>query len=282
LTLASVNQEPIRPNVNGGSEAAIAPESEQKRRPRRQFLRPAIGWTFWIVNLLALVGVCVWIFVDGQFPKLVDISRILVSRGLDGDWPQSLAWVPGRLPYFALLGLVAVGSGIGILVCLFVGAKAQRSVRSWLAFTVLVAAWLTLAVTWRELSWHSQASRMKRQLSGLDFVVKSLQADTPTADSQRPDLGPFMAYPSGEPRTLILLTTPAIGDARVSVRAIELAAKGGVRLQLAGGESGAWLEWQPPGTVPESFRGGLMTQYQLERSAPLADGWFLVRYRESF
>jgi hypothetical protein len=272
LTSASNEVEPIRPHATRCGEATAA--------PRGQFLRPVIGWSFWIVNLLALAGVCGWIFVDGQFPQLVDISRLLVSRLLDGDWSQNMAWVPSRLTYLALLGLLAVGSGIGSFVCLFVGAKVHRSVRSWLAFTMLVAAWLTLGVTWREMAWHSQASRMKRQLSGLDFVVKSLQADAPTADSERPDLGPYMAYPHGDPRTLLLVTTPAIGDAGVRIRAVELAAKGGVRFQLAGGESGAWLEWHPPGTSPNSFQGGLMTEYQLERSAPLSDGWFLVQYRE--
>ena len=258
LTSTSTDVEPIRPNTTGCGEAAAA--------PRGQFLRPVIGWSFWIVNLLALTGACGWIIVDGQFPRLVETSRLLVWRGLAGDLPQSTAWVPSRLPYFAILGLLAVGSGIGSFVCLFVGARVHRSVRSWLAFTMLVAAWLTLGVTWREMAWHSQASRMKRQLSGLDFIVKSLQADAPTADSERPDLGPFMAYPQGDPRTLLLVTTPAIGDAGVRIRAVELAAKGGVRFQLAGSESGAWLEWHPQGTSPDSFQGGLMTEYQLERS----------------
>jgi hypothetical protein len=154
-------------------------------------------------------------------------------------------------------------------------------VASWLAFTFLVAVWLTLAVSWRELSWQSQVVRVRRQLSGFESVAALLRSDWPDSDGERDEIGPFMAYPRGRPRTLLLLTSPTIAHASASISAIERATTGGLRFQLTGSEPDAWLEWHPWGSVPDSFRGGLMTDYVLERSAPLSRGWFVVRYRET-
>jgi hypothetical protein len=232
------------------------------------------------VNLLAFAAICVWILIDGRFPQNAYIFRVVVRGLLNGD--RILAWVPTPVLYLALVGLTAIGSGIGIFGSLFFGAKTHRRLRTWLAFTMLAAAWLTLGVTWRDMAWHSQKARMRSRLGGLDSVAASLLADWPTGDREHPELGPFMAYPQGDPAMLLLLTTPKIGHAEVAISGVEKSATGVLRFQLAGSESGAWLEWHPPETNPESFRGGLMTQYQLERSAPLANGWYLTRYRESF
>jgi hypothetical protein len=251
-----------------------------------RFTSPDVVFSLWVVNLLTYAAICAWILFDGRFPQNVDLLRAIVRELLAGDGNQSLSWDPNRVMYLVLpgvlLGLFAMVSGIGVFVCLFVGARAHRRVRSWLAFTVLVAAWLTLAVTWREMAWQGQMLRLQWRLSGLDSVASVLLAEWPSVDGERPEIGQFMAYPQGDPKMLLLLTTPKIGHADVAISGIEKSSLGGLRFQLAGSESGAWLEWHPRETKPESFRGGLQTRYQLERSAPLADGWFLVRYRESF
>jgi hypothetical protein len=282
LALLSDFHVTILSDADGEHQLAVGSAAKVKRGSRMRFTSPVVGWTLWIVNLVAFAAVCIWILVDGRFPQTVDVLRAAVLQRFDGNLPQSLAWVPSRLPYVMLLGAIAVGSGIGIFVGLFFGAKAHRRVRSWLVFTVLAAAWLSLAVTWREMAWKSQALRVQWRLSGLDSVAASLVADWPAADGERPEIGPFMAYPQGDPRMLMLLTTPEVGRAGVAISAIEKSASGGVRFQLAGNEAGAWLEWHPSRSAPESFRGGLMTEYQLERAKPLADGWFLARYGESF
>src|SRR5688572_9309039 len=154
----------IPSDADGEHPLAVKSAAETKHRSRLQFTSPVVGWSLWIVNLLAFAAICVWILVDGRFPQTVDVLRAVVLQRFDGNLPQNLAWVPSRLPYVMLLGAIAVGSGIGIFISLFFGAKAHRRVRSWLAFTVLAAAWLTLAVTWREMAWQSQSLRMKWRL----------------------------------------------------------------------------------------------------------------------
>jgi gas vesicle protein len=47
---------------------------------------------------------------------------------------------------------VGLGGAIGVFAGLFLGPRSHRRLRSWLAFTVLVAAWLTLFVSWQELA----------------------------------------------------------------------------------------------------------------------------------
>jgi hypothetical protein len=247
-----------------------------------RFTSPIVGRSLWIVNLAAFVAICVWILKDGRFPQVVDgLRAVVLQRDEIVPAVNVTSWIKG-VQYLALLSLLALGSVIGIFGCLFFGAREHRRVRSWLAFTVLAAAWLTLTVTWREMAWQSQRARMQSRLSGLDSVAASLLADWPTADGERPEIGPFMAYPQGDPKMLLLLTTPKIGRAEVAISGIEKSASGGLRFQLAGNEAGSWLEWQPSGIAPESFRGGLMTEYQLEPVSPLAESWFLARYRESY
>jgi hypothetical protein len=241
------------------------------------------GRALWVVNLLTLFGLCAWIAWDGQFSDSASMFRAKLIRQFgDGTIPGlPVPQLTARLLGLGLVGVLALGSAIGIFVSLFLGSRAHRRVRSWLAFTVLVSAWLTLSVTWRELAWQSQIVRLKWNLTGFEAVAESLRTDWPAADGERMDIGPFMAYPHGSPRVLLLLSPPTIVQSTVTISAIEHSASGGLRFQLTGNESGAWLEWHPSGSVPESFVGGLMTDYHLERSAPLATDWFLVRYRNT-
>ena len=52
-----------------------------------------------------------------------------------------------------------------------------------------------------------------------------------------------------------------------------------MRFELAGAETGAWLEWRGDGSEPRSFVGGLDTKYVVVQAARLSAEWFLVRYR---
>ncbi len=84
-----------------------------------------------------------------------------------------------------------------------------------------------------------------------------------------------MAYPQGRPRMLLMLTS----DSSPAVSAVELADDGALGFELSGDESGTWLEWHPVGSTPQAFTGGLESEYDFGRAAPLGRGWYLVRYR---
>ena len=120
-----------------------------------------VGRALWGVNLLTFFGLCAWIAWDGQFSEAASMLPAKLGRRLDEvvalGWPVSQH--TARLLGLALAGVLALGSTIGIFASLFLGSRAHRRVRSWLAFTVLVSAWLALAVSWRELAWQSQTVR---------------------------------------------------------------------------------------------------------------------------
>ena len=178
-----------------------------------------------------------------------------------------------------MVALLAIFSLCGIFVGLFFGASANRRIGSWLAFTVLLAAWLTLLTNWQELAWRGQIVRMKRQLAGFDKISASLRADWPAEDGERMELGPYMAYPIDRPQVLMLLTTPNVPATNAAISSVERSANGALRFQLTGSEPGVWLEWHPAESAPGTFSGGLMANHLIERFSPLDNGWYLVRYR---
>jgi hypothetical protein len=123
-------------------------------RPKRRSIARRVGWSLWLINLLTLAGLCCWIVFDGRFSQAAaalpdDLQRRLAGVMMaNGSWAQ----VVSRVLYLEMLVALAFSSAIGILASLFVGARTHRRVGSWLAFTFLIALWLTLAVSWRELS----------------------------------------------------------------------------------------------------------------------------------
>ncbi len=255
------------------------PDDGQKRRRWRS---EAWGRVWWGVNLALGGGICVWILADGRFPQTVAALQAIVSSALGTGavdvqaayWPSS-SW---RLTTLVVLAPIAAASLINVFVTLLVGAARHRSLRAWLAFTLLVAGWLALITNWREVAWRGQQWRVWAHLDGFSSLAETLRTDWPEADDERTSLGAFMAYPRGEPRTLLLLTPPAAPETGLSFSAIEREGDTALRFELAGNEEGAWLEWHAPGELPSSFVGGLVGRYELQRYASLGDGWYLARY----
>jgi hypothetical protein len=88
-----------------------------------------------------------------------------------------------------------------------------------------------------------------------------------------------MAYPVGDPATLIMLTLPVMPRTSTSFGVVERGDTGAIKFQLVGPERNDWLEWHPEGEQPGDFVGGILDVYKLERSVALGDGWHLVRYK---
>jgi hypothetical protein len=216
---------------------------------------------FWVINLALLFAIAGWIFVDGRaLGKLQEL--------------------PGRVSVGAaiVVGLI-LASLIGILAGLFQGPAWRRSLKAWLAFTALVSAWCALCVSCPSLCWFGQTVRLRGEVPAYAALAQELRDHWPGEDGDSPTLGPFLAYPLGNPQTLLLIGVANVpGGAPVA--AVERSVNGALRFQLAGAEAGAWLEWHPEGSAPESFIGGLQTPYELLRQAELQPGWYLVRYRE--
>jgi hypothetical protein len=173
--------------------------------------------------------------------------------------------------------ITGAASTAGILAGLVGGSSSHRGLRSWLALMLLTAGWLTLFTTWPELAWRGQAWRLRGSVSEFELVHRELTSNWPKEDGELPAIGPYMAYPIGNPRMLMLLKTPQV--AATSVSTIERGEKTDMRFQLAGNDEGVWLVRETGVNEPQAFFSGLDGEYIPIKYASLLSNWFLVQYK---
>jgi hypothetical protein len=244
------------------------------RAIRSWCVSPAAGWWLWGASIAALAILIAWILWDPKFQEAVvgQKSQLYALTHTDASPPKPIT---ARTALLWMLTGVGGAAAVGVLVTLFVGSATHRSLRSWFALTLLVAAWLTVCVGWPEIAWQGRRFGVWRQLKSFAAVEASLQHDWPMADGDRPELGPFTAYPKDIPRTLMLLTS----NSSLPITAVDRAADKTFRVELRGAEPGTWLESHHGASQPGDFTGGIEDEHRLQRSSPLGNGWYLVRYR---
>lgn len=236
---------------------------------------------WWVIQSALLAACLVWAFVD---PRFAEVAR-LVSAGLESSG-GSLETLRRNA---TALGAVRTGLAGTITVSLLAAAVAQGAqwlwrsprifrLRTLLRATLLVACWSALLANHSAITWQGTRLRLKWELSHVRATAARLQTEWPTEDGELPAWGPFMAYPIGDPQTLILLTPPAIDHWETTVNSVDRARDGTLRFRLGGHPADDWLEWHPSGGVPASFTGGLEDHHWIQRSASLGDDWYLVRY----
>lgn len=241
-------------------------------------IRPVLAC--WAINLVTFATLALWIYRDGQFPDAASwLKRELMSIFGAGPLVGEDAALAARLMYLLGLSICAAISLGGVIVGLFFGGVAHRSMRAWLLATALIAAWLALFVSWPELAWKGQTHRVSKTLPELTSTAETLTRNWPTVDGDLPELGPFLAYPSDHPLVLMPLIQVRRNGSELGFSTIERAASGGLRFQLTGNETGSWLEWHPANDEPRDFVGGLLQQFSLDRFTKLGENWYLVRYK---
>jgi hypothetical protein len=171
--------------------------------------------------------------------------------------------------------VTGIASSAGILAGLAAGSSTHR--RSWLALMLLSAGWLTLFTTWPELSWRGQAWRLRGSVAEFESIHRELTTKWPKEDGQLDAIGPYMAYPIGNPRMLMLLKAPQVSATSVST--IERGEKTDMHFQLAGNDEGAWLVFETDVHEPQPFFSGLDGEYIPVKYSLLLPDWFLVQYK---
>ncbi len=238
----------------------------------------------WIINAGVLFLLAGWIVWDARFTSTWDQLEYEIGLAPDSSKLDEFASTFLLQWKIYLLGGILVVSAISLglmTVGLTMGARGHRALSSWMVALSLACCWLGLATGWDDMIWVGKRLRIDSQIAAFQPIADSLLSNWPTADGERQELGPFMAYPADKPQTLILLTTPDIAQHGLTFSSVEKSDRGGIRFQLSGKERGVWLEWHPAGQAPASFVGGLLEPHFLKRSVSLGDGWFLVRYDQS-
>lgn len=238
----------------------------------------------WSINAGLLLLLAAWIVWDARFTATWD--QLEYEIGLTPDSSKLDEFASTFLlqwKIYLLGGILAISVlSLGLMTFgLTMGARGHRALSSWMVVLSLACCWLGLATGWDEMIWVGKRLRIDAHVAAFQPISDSLRKDWPTADGVNRQLGPFMAYPAGKPKTLILLTTPDIAQHGLTFSSVEKADEGGIRFQLSGKERGVWLEWHPRGQAPASFVGGLLEPHFLKRTVSLGDGWYLARYEQS-
>jgi hypothetical protein len=235
----------------------------------------------WAINLGLLLAAFGWIYSFGESRETIELMKRVMTLGDSTSSPAILD--PSRLGMGVAVGLVGAAvvfcSCAAMLASLFLGRGRFRTTRTWLVFTAIVCGWLGLIVSWPAVYWFGQQRRVETVLPAAQTLVDSLRGHWPKVESELPALGPFLAYPVSAPAALLPLRNVTFPKTGLQFSAVERSGDEAMRFELAGAETGAWLEWRGDGGEPRAFVGGLDTKYEVAKVARLGPGWFLVRYR---
>lgn len=250
------------------------------RRFVRSLLSKGVVRTAWLLNVAVLVATVVWLLRDGKFAEGAAAFNKHVSAIVGPGSPLTvvppLLWP--RIDGIWIVLVVGFLSVVLIISGLVAGSEGHRGIRAWLAAMILLAAWLTLFTQWPSIVWQGQAMRIRWSVAEFDALGQKLLADWPQNDGEIDNLGPFMAYPIGKPRTLMLVKTPLVPGTPFSLATIERGEVNDLYFQLAGNDEGVWVVRNPGDKEPKSFFSGLDGEYIPVRFKPLRDGWFMVNY----
>src|SRR4051812_20334000 len=204
----------------------------------------------WAINFGLLLAAFGWIFSFGETRgTIVLVSRAVVTVDLVA---ATAIFDPSRLGMGVAVGLAAIAvvlcSCAAMLASLFLGQGRFRTTRTWLIFTAIVCGWLGLVVSWPTIFWFGQQRRVGAGLPAAQALVESLRGHQPKFESELPELGPFLAYPISAPTALLPLRNVTFPKTGLRFSAVERSGDDAMRFELAGAETGAWLEWRGRGS----------------------------------
>ncbi len=226
--------------------------------------------------MVVLLGV--WIAIDPEMSGIKSDVRNSLNSSIV-SFCEQVGGLDGVRLYamFGLLGFATLSAGSWFAI-LVLGRMADRSIRSWMAMTGLIAMWLTCLGNWHEIGWLGKQRRAVRYVEIFEPVARALKLNWPSQGGVHAELGPFLAYPAGRPRSLLLMSCPTMSSGFPSFDGVELTTNDGVAFQMKGTDGGDWLEWHPSQSQPASYVTGLHQKLKLHRSVAMKDGWYLVRY----
>lgn len=234
----------------------------------------------WGIQAAALIMLCGWLAFDTQTSGL--------STDTNSGWYQSVVsffylameFDTCRMVCMVLLIATPCLSLLCWTASTLVGKCENRSIISFLAIMSVVAAWLSCLGCWHDVGWFGKSLRSRSYIAALEPIKCELEDSWPVNNGERSHIGPFLAYPSSRPTSLILMSCPKTPPGTPSCNGVERTPNGGLGFPMIGNDGGDWIEWHPQGRSPTSYRTGLQQELVLHRVAHLRDGWFLVRYKQ--
>ncbi len=242
-------------------------------RPLESRIVPAAA----IAQFLLMLILGLWNFFDPrlEYYSLTNAIRfkapsIQLPEPLLSPFPELFSGLAWLAIVFFTISSTAVVWGRGL----------SRSIRYIGLLMLLVAAWIALCVQWDKIAWQGHRSRAMKTIQSLQPIAESLHASWPKVDGTHPEIGPFMAYPGANAKTLILLTPMQIPDQPTSLAAIDRDNRGRLRFELSRVSDSLWLEWSPEeAPLATTFINGVGAQYELSDSIQVTENWIVSRYQ---
>jgi hypothetical protein len=191
-------------------------------------------------------------------------------------WDRVRSWdsLGSRLLLFAVLAVTAVAASLLTLLH-FVR---RATIRRMLLIVLVMCAWLSLWVSYRQLNEWAVLRRAKSALPRFELAAHSLSRHWPTEHGTLPEAGDFYAYPDKRPDLLALNGRKGYPIREDFGHIVERSELGAIRFDLSGATD-CRIEFHPEGSKPTSYSTRLSgSTMRLGEAIQLKEHWYLVRY----
>ena len=270
--------------------------SPKPGRARRAWLRwvrmPSFAQAY-VVSLITLIGWWLWILLDSQFGRLLELIRIdiglqpvVAEPGFEHSARQIIHYMHGwnyfgwRLALFTVWCTICAASFIVLVWHMLLGRGRGRTVAGWLLTTGLIAGWLALLTSYDATEWFGVQQRIRRKLPRFKAVAQQLLTSWPTEHGSLPEAGRYVVDPVKRPGTVYFLDSDPFSTAEGIDVLVARTKAGGLRFSLTGSLH-ANLEYHPPGSYPASHVDTWGRACQVQDTVALEDRWYLVRYESN-
>jgi hypothetical protein len=241
----------------------------------------------YFLSLIVLLLFVLWIVFDCSFhwiPPIVgqDLRFQFLSDPNVAGFHSWDFWGP-RLLVFAILAFVALTATVMVFARILVGSEAERSIKSMLLATALVAFWLSLFASYNQLWWLAFRYRVLRYHDAMKASVAVLSEHWPTEKVALPGLGPYVV--SGQDPNLLFTDSrgnPFTNFTEVFDRIGRR--KNGDFSFAVQSCPGTWIHYMREGRSPESYTSALpgsgsrLASYKLQHVTELRKNWYLAQY----
>ncbi len=248
------------------------------------------SFAFWCSKaLLVCIAYLGWIIIDAQFPMTVFVVRHSVGlQQLDPDtsvvayglwgmmWDGVRSWdsLGPRLLLFVILAITAVTDSLLMLLQFL----RRATIRRMLLIVLVICAWLSLLMSYRQVNEWAVLRRAKSALSRFELAANPLSQHWPTENGILPEAGRFYTYSDKHPDLLLLHGRKNYPIREDFGHIIEQSEQGAIRFDLSGATD-CQIEFHPDGSTPASYSTKLsrstMTPSEVIK---LKENWYLVRY----
>lgn len=239
-------------------------------------------WTLMTINAIALITLIGLLYFDRG--ASTHSSTLLSNlRWWSQPWGVHVPAVVGKADSAAAQGAAVLGSLLALFTLILAATAAfiSRGPARLIILAIglfLAGGWVSVGRDWDGIRLRGQSAELAQYAEPVSKFAKELDTAWPNQSGEIEDFGAFLAYPYGEPRTLLMLGDARIPDTPLRVAAVERTPDEAIRFQLTGDAANVWFEWRITDTTPTAFRGGLEQAHTPTTYSEIAANTFVVRY----